>query len=377
MNQVKKILKDTFKILLITFFTILILDFTFGEKVLKVIDPYLKETLFYDKRSRISHYVFHHTFKNNFNFRSKGFKENFRLCTNQYGFKSDCKHQDTNNYDFGILGDSFTEGIGLNYENTFSGVLERELNSKVANLGVSSYSPKIHFAKLNYYLNKGVKFKHIIIFLDISDYYDDAYYSLDNKNISIQHSKKEKIRIKLREYFPFSNYYFYVIKKIKLKSKNDKDHSNDINFSTSSSKISSWFNDDSISKKTDWLYKNLERLKINKKDFLDIHSETKFYLNEIYNLSKKNNIKFSLAIYPWPHNLQNTKNSTFYRDEWKNFCKLKCDFFFDFFEYFEKKLKDDSLINIYKKYYFWGDVHFNEKGNKFIGKKLVENLVKK
>ena len=90
---------------------------------------------------------------------------------------------------------------------------------------------------------------------------------------------------------------------------------------------------------------------------------------------KERNIKFSLAIYPWPQNLINTQNNSFYRNEWKEFCKSKCEFFFDFFKEFEKRAKNDSFDNIYKKYYFWGDVHFNENGNKLIGEKLIEDLI--
>ena len=374
LNKITKIFKSVLKIFFITFFIILILDLILGEKVLKIIDPYLKETEFYDKRTRISHPIFHHTFRKNVNFKSVGFGKNLRLCSNQYGFKSNCIYIKKKFYEFGLLGDSFTEGIGLSYENTFSGLLERKLNSSIANLGVSSYSSKIHLAKLNHYLNEGIKFKHIIIFLDISDYYDDAYYNLDDKSMSIQFSNREKFKIQLRKYFPFTNYYFYVIKKIKSSSQSKKDTLN--NFHTNG-KINNWFSNESVIKKTNWLYKELDDYKINNKNFLDIHLEKKNYLNKIYELLKKENIKFSLAIYPWPHNLVTNKNSIFYKNEWKNFCKSKCEFFFDYFEEFEKKIKNDSLINVYKKYYFWGDIHFNEEGNKLIAEKLIKDLLEK
>ena len=99
---------------------------------------------------------------------------------------------------------------------------EKKSNFDVANLGVSSYSSKIYLSKLNYYLNKGVRFNHIIIFLDISDYYDDAYYNLDLESLHIIHTKREKFKIKLRKNFPFTNYYFYVIKKLRNSSQDDK-----------------------------------------------------------------------------------------------------------------------------------------------------------
>jgi len=103
----------------------------------------------------------------------------------------------------------------------------------------------------------------------------------------------------------------------------------------------------------------------------------KSYLNQINELLKKNDTKFSLAIYPWPHNLQTSKNTSFYRNEWREFCISKCEFFFDFFEEFEKKLKNDNFNKTYKKYYFSGDVHFNKEGNKVIADKLLKIIINK
>jgi hypothetical protein len=141
--------------------------------------------------------------------------------------------------------------------------------------------------------------------------------------------------------------------------------------------IKKLLNSESVRKKTSWLYANKNDYKINNKNFLIIHSEMKSYLNQINELLKKNDIKLSLAIYPWPHNLQISKNTSFYRNEWREFCVSKCEFFFDFFEEFEKKLKNDSFNETYKKYYFSGDVHFNKEGNKLIAEKLLKKILNK
>ena len=83
---------------------------------LNFIDPYIKETEFYDKRVRVWDEVFHHKFKKNVNMKSTGIEKNNRFCTNNFGFKSNCNFTKTNNFEFAFMGDSFTEGIGLNYE---------------------------------------------------------------------------------------------------------------------------------------------------------------------------------------------------------------------------------------------------------------------
>ena len=361
LKKITKIISDILKISLTSFFLILILDFFIGKKILEKIDPYLKETEFYEKRANIWHNKFHHTFKENINMKSVGFDKIYRFCTNEYGFKSNCNFKKKNYFKFGFMGDSFTEGIALSHEETFVGIFENALGTSVANMGVSSYSPKLHLAKINYFLKKNLKFEHIVLFLDISDYYDEAYYQLDNK-LSVIHTKRDKRRIWLKENFPFTNFYMYVLKKIGEKPEIKDKESGQIIF------------DESAKRKTFWLNKNIETTRINGKSIKKIHEEAKYYVEQIYNILKERNIKFSLAIYPWPQNLYNTQNNYFYRNEWKNFCISKCEYFFDFFKEFEKKLKNDTFENIYKKYYFWGDVHFNKSGNQLIGKKLIKDL---
>ena len=51
----------------------------------------------------------------------------------------------TNYFEYLFIGDSFTEGVGLKFNETFVGIFKDNSNSSVANLGVQSYSPIIYF----------------------------------------------------------------------------------------------------------------------------------------------------------------------------------------------------------------------------------------
>ena len=357
-------LKLSLKIIFLTVILTLLIDFIFGKKILDLIDPYLKKTEFYDKRIRVWDKVFHHSFKKNVNLEFKEYSKTEKFCTNNLGFKSKCNSQSIKSYKYGFMGDSFTEGIGLNYESTFVGIFENKIGSDVANMGVSSYSPKLHLAKINFFLNEGVKFDHIILFLDISDYYDEAYYKFDENNISIVHNKKDKRRIWARDNFPLTNFYFYVLKRIKKTPKSYKKIENEIVF------------DESVKRKTIWLDKDIDEFKINGKTVSQIHKETKYYIDQIYNILNKKGIKFSLAIYPWPQNFINKKNNFFYRNEWKKFCIDKCEHFLDYFEEFNNQLKVEGFEKVYKKYFFYNDVHFNKEGNIFISEKIISKFLK-
>ena len=80
----------------------------------------------------------------------------------------------------------------------------------------------------------------------------------------------------------------------------------------------------------------------------------------------------SLAIYPWPQQLLNDNVNSKHVKMWKEFCVSKCENFINFFPFFFDEIKKNSFIEIYKKYYFWNDVHFNIKGNEVIAKKLLK-----
>ena len=366
MKKIIIFLKEFLKISLITFILVLSVYFFFGNKILETIDPYLKETEFYDKRIRIWDETYHHSFKKNINMKSIGFDKINRFCTNNFGFKSNCNSKKKSSFKYAFLGDSFTEGIGLNYENTFVGIFEKKIGSEVANMGVSSYSPKLHLAKINFFLNKGMTFDHVILFLDISDYYDEAHYKLNDDKLLVIHNKKELRRIWSKKTFPFTNYYFYVLKKIRKNSlplKKNLINNSEVIF------------DESVKRKTSWLDKDINNFKINNKSIYKIHNETKNYVEQIYKILKKKNIKFSLAIYPWPQNFINKKNNSFYRSEWKTFCQNRCTNFLDYFEDFNNNVVKNGYDAVYEKFYINNDVHFNKMGNILIADKIIKTFL--
>ena len=81
-----------------------------------------------------------------------------------------------------MLGDSFTEGDGVEIQETFAKVLEQRLRAswhsqtEVINAGVGSYSPLLEYLYLK---REGITFEPdlVILNLDLSDFFDDIGYS--------------------------------------------------------------------------------------------------------------------------------------------------------------------------------------------------------
>ncbi len=353
--------------IIIAFTISLIVDFFFGKYILKGLDKYLQKTEFYERLLRTDHPVFHHSFLPNVNYKlSKGFEGNYTICTNNYGFRSKCdENKGSKNFDYGFVGDSFVEGYSVDYEESFVGIFANKKNVSVANLGVTSYSPQIYFSKINHLIKNGFKFKHLIFFIDISDLYDDdVFYKLnDNQTVEERYFKRKDLKRRsiLRKNFPLTNYYMYVINRRQsfktVKNIEGKEYP-DWHYKYV------W--------KGEWTYyKNddhpqyINKLSEAQKNILDTMEMT-------HELLRENNIKMSLAVYPWPQQLEHGKIDSKQVLMWKKFCVNRCENFINYFPFFFTELDKDGFINTYKKYYWWNDVHFNKKGNEVIAEKLIE-----
>ncbi len=359
-------------ILIITFFISLAIDYLFGKKILKLLNSYLIETEFYGRLLRVDNSIYHHGLMPNVNYKkNSGFEGEFTICTNNHGFRDSCNKKNVSkNFDIGFMGDSFVEGHSINFEESFVGIFsDNKKKIKVANLGVSSYSPKIFYSKINHLLSKGFKFREIIFFIDISDLYDDNVNYKLNNDLTISEidfkNKGLKRRRFLRTNFPLTNYYMYVLKKNRqIKNENKK--------SSEDNKIPIF--NKKANYKAEWTYYNkkshpeyIGTIKEGQQNLVDV-------MDKIYLMLKRNNIKMSLAIYPWPQQLKEDKVNSKHVIMWEEFCKTRCNNFINYFPFFFNEKERYSFLEVYKKYYFWNDVHFNAEGNKVIAKELIEKF---
>jgi len=300
---------------------------------------------------------------------------NYTLCTNEYGFKSDCeKKKISKKIDYAFIGDSFTEGVGLNFEDTFVGLFsENNKNKSIANLGVESYSPKIYYKKIKQLLDNGFQFDRVIIFLDLGDILDENAYFFDNGNLKRkstikfvntvyqEYSNLYKLKKILKDKLPLGFLFYSSLGKINFKSNSEKKILQTLNIKDNYIIHSRWTYENEFSKKDEpWISNGI--------------LESKIYLNKIYELSKENNFKLSLAIYPWPAQIlfdDDTGRKKF-GNIWKNFCIEKCEHFVNFLDKFHDLKSQIGKTDVAEKYYLKDDVHFNKKGNIFIFNHLKE-----
>jgi hypothetical protein len=133
-----------------------------------------------DKEFRIQEPTYSHTFKPMYSTdRAVWGSARFPMRTNSLGFR-DASMRTVTPKPAGkrrlvVIGDSFTEGIGLAWEDTFVGQFaQRAPQLEVLNAGALSYAPSVYYRKTAWLLDAGYAFDELLVYIDISDLQDEA-----------------------------------------------------------------------------------------------------------------------------------------------------------------------------------------------------------
>jgi hypothetical protein len=349
-------LKNIFIILAAGIALLLFLDNLFGYAVLKHVPVSSRNNT--ERGIRISHPVYHHTLSGDYDGLARNQSE-YRFCTNSDGLKSKCDAvSNDKEIDIGFLGDSFTEGLGLPYEKTFVGLIAEKLPQvKIANLGVVSYAPTIYYMKLKDLLDKGYRFRELVVYIDISDIQDEANYAIvDGKVVeTIEDTSKQKM-------FPVAH---FGVKRLRDRLGNE--------FGILQRKQD--IHEDYLDL-TDPIYRrNYNRTAWTYNDSIDGYGKLAVkgsidksvtIMEKLYDLCKTNSIKLSIAVFPWPGQILYDVEESRQVKIWRDFCVGKCTNFYNSFPTFFDLIKSSSKKEVIEKYYFYGDMHFNESGNQLI-----------
>ncbi len=381
--NIKKIYKYFLKILLIifiSFFLFLIIDYYFGKIF---VDKYLqsiKNDPIYHKKQRVRHDFFHHTLAPNIDYKKTGWGPKiYRLCTDEWGLKYKCNTKSKNTYKLAIIGDSFVEGIGIPYEETFAGIINLKTIPEIANLGVSSYSPKIYYSKLKYFIEKGFKFNHVIIFVDVSDLIDDMNSYVLLRDGKVRDKKwNKKIEWYINAKFPVLDQLIFKF------TKNNRYRATDtiltpVKIFTSNENLKiediKKIYDKKMNLRAMWTYTNENKIKGYDYGIDQGIEEQIRTMDMIYDYLADRKIKLSIAVYPWPQTILYDVPYNKHVKIWEEFCKRRCVNFINHYPLFMNiNDSDEKKIEIIKKYYQLGDIHFNAEGNKLIAEDFLKKF---
>lgn len=352
--------KEISTIFVISLVLLLLVDYFLGYKILHNAPIRTRNNA--ERGLGISHPTYHHTLASNYNgMASFDQHTEYQFCTNEAGFKDKCGAiNNIKHYDIAFLGDSFTEGIGLPYEKTFVGQIAAQVpEKKIANLGVSSYAPSIYYLKLLDLLNEGYTFKELVVYIDISDIQDESNYAIVNGQVidTIKDTRKQ-------QKFPLINFGLKGLKSRFIKISNTGAHVENLDLNDEVYKKdyrrSAWTVDDSD--------EGFGKLGVNGSIEKSITM-----MQRLYELCKKNNIKLSVGVYPWPGQILYDVEESKQVKIWRDFCASKCTNFYNSFPTFFLLTKSSSQKDVIGNYYFYGDMHFNEHGNQLVANDFISN----
>lgn len=325
---------------------------------------------FADRRAlRESSPVFHHSLKvNGQHVEQKWGHLSNPLYTNSLGFKDRRIRQVplvSSNYRFLFIGDSFTEGVGIEYEKTFVGLVDTALANdhiEVFNAAVSSYSPAIYFKKIEYLLETvGLNFDHLIVFLDISDIEDEEkYYEIREGRVVGLISQPSRIKEFVYEYTGLVKNIWVLVAKIQTALVKDSETLR------------------SPEEKRLGINRHRSLWTINNKVFQEYGrnglEKARDHMDLLYQLLQQHNKEMTIAVYPWPDQIVHADLYSHQVTFWEKWAKKYSVVFFNFFPSFISHETDPK--EVISKNFIEGDVHWNETGHEVVARELYAKMRK-
>ena len=333
---------------------------------------------------RVSSPIFHHAILPNIDKIEKwGGNIEKRVITNSIGFfdKENRTVKKKNNYKKRLLliGDSFIEGSGLPYEDTVAGLLDFELKNKyeILNSALGSYSPSIYFKKTEYFINQGYKFDKAIVFLDVSDIFDELFIKFDENGNILTFEETKKINRFKKYSYKFGRYLrdnFITFRFLSLLSDKTELLKNYLKLKIKASQMlnKNFFTttrNEVIFYRMTHIDRGLWTYDLEKFKEVEIGlKQAEEYLIKLFNLLRENNIESTLVIYPWP--TQILYGDKYHQKYWNDFSSKNNINFLSLYEKFNSEKKKEFIFENF----IYGDVHWNKNGTKLVFEYLIKNM---
>jgi len=266
-----------------------------------------------------------------------------------------------------FIGDSFTEGVSLKYEDTFVGLIDSALKKEkidVLNAARGSYSTIIYWRKIKYLIEDiGLKFDEVVVFIDISDAQDEGFYDLSKDNIVISGNSQLQASSQLQLSLAV------VIKKFMSDNTTVVYHALNLLYDLLPHEGGKW-------RKIIHPSYIRDKWTIDKNVYNDYGKDgvesMKKYMNRLLSLLRNNNINLTIAVYPWPTQVWFDDLNSIQVKTWENWAQENHVKFINYFPDFVKigSSKANKLKTL-EKYYIPGDAHFNKEGSKVLANKFL------
>ena len=268
-----------------------------------------------------------------------------------------------------FMGDSFTEGISIAWKDTFVGVISESMEKQgieVLNGGVVSYCPLLIKLRLKYLLEKvGLEFDRVVISVDTSDVLNELQYREAN-------GKAFEV-----PYAPFEDKAKEIAKVEELNSWLEGNIENNfvILGAVSRNLRLVWRGREKDIGISD--YDQIPKWAWNWPDYQGPYepyierglASARKNMDEISAMLSLRGIKLTVMVYPWPQQLPylgKTGRAEIFWGDWAREHKS------DFISLYPHFAQEGNADEIRKRYYWKNDAHWNEDGQRFAAKTLLQ-----
>ena len=288
----------------------------------------------------------------------------YPLCTNSLGFKDASKRVVSprpSGRRIVFIGDSFTEGIGLEHERTFVGRIGSLLADRgveVLNAGTVSYSPKLMFLKLDDLLRvQGVRFDELAMFVDCSDAIDEVEYGWF-RHADLQSRGLVPPGIDFREVGRGDDRWYecsLLYREIMRRFGGGDPWKKAVTFENAvTGRRFVHFGE-----RCEWAFR---------RDLQDAWAteglaSAAFYADRILDLGREFGFRVSIAIYPWPAELRAGVSGSRNVEFWRGYCAARGIALFDLYPAFADRGEAARVID---DLFIAGDCHWNEAGHRLV-----------
>lgn len=331
-----------------------------------------------ERPARIADAKYDHGFAANFDGYDVWGELRYRLTTNSLGFKDASVRtvpQKSDSRRVLLIGDSFGEGIGMSFEDSFAGMLDRagrQRGEKIEflNASVASYSPSIYYKKIKYLLESGLQFDEVVLFSDTSDVTDEAtsYFCIDDDpkyraHCSPAEGSRQAVAAAPKKTDFFTDR-FVVTNRVRIYIKRS---------------IQSVLGNRRKAINTDherigWTIPGLDVGTSYQPLGVDGGIARSLQnMRALADLLAARNIPLTIVVYPWAQQLAQADRDSRQVSLWRDFCPGRCKAFINLFPVFFAAADADK--DWYEHLFILGDDHFSAAGNAFMFRELARRLL--
>ena len=278
-----------------------------------------------------------------------------------------------------IMGDSFSEGIGVEFESTFVGRLAaraRPAGVEILNAAVASYSPVVYRRKMQDMLERRtLRVDEVIVFLDISDIQDETFYYLDKQDHVQRRDSAWNAYFQLPDDGTGSGPPLMRLKRLWGK------HSFAVvralgvlrrwkpSWPASGPTCAPPVPVGNLICRGGWTSSHA---------IMDAYGNAglalaKTHMTELATLLKQRGIPMTVVVYPWSYQLAWNDRHSLQSTVWSNWAREQQVDFVDLFPAFFAQVDSTSLGSVTSRFDLPGDIHWSAGGHAFVEQQLVHS----